>query len=334
MQRRYSHEKQKSSKKSLSVLSAGVMSTSFFSANAFIFPTYANRCDIVSEEKINEISNVSLPVENISEAEKNTVNIVENVSEPEEAKKGFLDNFFDDVCKVVQKICSPFHGIQKHNDLCGLTNLGASCYLNSVLQQFYTNTAFRNMVLNNKWNSQNQPTLYSMQNLFRFMKNGNVVNRAAMSKFIRQTKDLKLYDGKQQDSGECYASLFEKVRKEAGEIFNRANCEYFSVWDVFEGKLDLNKKNQKKFLTVEFTNLPNSGSYYNNYKKGNYNVKTLIVHSGKDNSGYYYAYTNSNGVWFKLNDSTVTKVGTYSKVMAEISKSKASVTMVTYQKIS
>ncbi|EON64461.1 hypothetical protein W97_03693 [Coniosporium apollinis CBS 100218] len=98
--------------------------------------------------------------------------------------------------------------LRASNGHVGIVNLGASCYMNSLLVQLYMNVPFREAILRAK---SEQPLLVQTQRLFAYMQDGfgRAVNARDLARCIRI--DGQFIDtSKQMDTEEFYSGLMDQ----------------------------------------------------------------------------------------------------------------------------
>ena len=98
----------------------------------------------------------------------------------------------------------------------GLTNLGATCYANSILQCLYMNTSFRTCFFSAEPDLlQQQPVLYQLSRLFAQLHSGKrvAVDSAAF------TRTLELDNGMQQGGHEFLTLLLSLLERFLGYLF-------------------------------------------------------------------------------------------------------------------
>ena len=125
--------------------------------------------------------------------------------------------------------------------LIGLRNFGSTCYLNSLLQQFFMIPSFRQDLFNKFVIKYNNPeeyrysVLYNMQTTFKNLISG-CMSPYPPSRFIKSF--LSAFNGEpiplgvQQDSDEFLAILCDNLEKEA-KIFGNENF----LENSFKGKI-------------------------------------------------------------------------------------------------
>ena len=129
--------------------------------------------------------------------------------------------------KVGLPVDSPLRDFEKQKFI-GLKNFGATCYLNSLLQQMYMIPTFKESLFQfniNELNNDklNESTIYNMQLTFINLKKSFAQFYPPM-KFIQSFKSAfngePIHVGVQQDTDEFLAILCDKLEEEA-KIFNK-----------------------------------------------------------------------------------------------------------------
>ncbi|RWS06600.1 ubiquitin specific protease 2-like protein [Dinothrombium tinctorium] len=103
-------------------------------------------------------------------------------------------------------------------NICGLTNLGNTCYMNSVLQALYATQVFRNYVIKN----QRYSLMSALSNLFQEMdapENTTLAPSVFRSHFTRYQPKFRGYD--QQDAQEFLRYLITGLHEEVNETKHR-----------------------------------------------------------------------------------------------------------------
>lgn len=228
---------------------------------------------------------------------------------------------------------SPVRGNEEKSLVCGLTNLGNSCYMNAALQQLYANEALRNEIVSKNWAFEYAPTLYSLKMLFSEMENNTIISADTMDYFNQLIGNL--YKRAQEDSVECYETILEKCCEESG-TFNIRRMNFaakhvvesglVSINGLVNNKEDLGFKDgiagQYNSLTIGLDRNNGSEKVFSpividkyitineGLDAGNYKLNTVTVQLGNSvYSGHYvtFRYNANNDTWTIINDSRVTE---------------------------
>ncbi|RWS29819.1 Ubiquitin carboxyl-terminal hydrolase 2-like protein [Leptotrombidium deliense] len=111
---------------------------------------------------------------------------------------------------------------QLPSDVCGLTNLGNTCFMNSVLQALYATHIFKSYVIKHQRTS----LMASLSNLFREMEspdNSTVSPTSFRSQFTRYQPRFRGYD--QQDAQEFLRYLITGLHEEVNEAKNKPKSQ-------------------------------------------------------------------------------------------------------------
>lgn len=132
----------------------------------------------------------------------------------------------DDVAKLLEAMSEPLQAarddpnekypaqkalLRQPTHCSGLSNLGQTCYMNSLLQQLYANVSFRQFILNTPTpDPEQQKLLQQVKLLFGLMQNSALrsVNTEAIA------KELNTDVSSQEDVHDFYAELLSKLEKE------------------------------------------------------------------------------------------------------------------------
>mmetsp|Transcript_5901 Transcript_5901/g.22384 ORF Transcript_5901/g.22384 Transcript_5901/m.22384 type:complete len:2668 (-) Transcript_5901:111-8114(-) len=120
----------------------------------------------------------------------------------------------------------------------GLRNLGATCYINSLMQQLFMTLPFREGLLSvleyDRSKSDNHQVLYQMQKLFGFLQD-SAKSWFNLEEFCETYKDFEgnpIHPGRQQDANEFFNFLFDKI-----EDALRGTPQASLLKDIFGGRL-------------------------------------------------------------------------------------------------
>ena len=108
----------------------------------------------------------------------------------------------------------------------GLRNQGATCYMNSLLQQLYMNPSFKNFVLsirdcpktrNAEADEPDYDTVHQLQRLFAQLQEsfGTYVDTLPFCKTVRDFCGMPIVLSQQMDANEFYNTLFDKIENVA-----------------------------------------------------------------------------------------------------------------------
>ena len=101
-------------------------------------------------------------------------------------------------------------------DFCGLKNLGATCYLNSILQMFYNIPMLRETILSIECD-ENFPLLYNLQILFSSLKTYECQYYNPRDFVVLNELNLN----EQMDADEFYGRLIDSIEKEINSLFSK-----------------------------------------------------------------------------------------------------------------
>lgn len=105
----------------------------------------------------------------------------------------------------------------------GIRNMGNTCYMNSVIQQLYRNSKFRNHILGQEAISKaNCPFTWSVYHLFYSIKNNTPMDREEMRECLR----IIGHNGRQQDTDEYIRLVVDRCSRELNvpeDIVNISN---------------------------------------------------------------------------------------------------------------
>ena len=116
---------------------------------------------------------------------------------------------------------------------CGLKNMACTCYMNSILQQFFNIPLLRETILSIKTNENN--ILYNLQVVFASLK--AYESQYYNPKDFALINNLSLYE--QMDADEFYAGLIDSIEKDINNIYNNneetIKNPYKSLFNYFFG---------------------------------------------------------------------------------------------------
>ncbi|KAG0347298.1 Ubiquitin carboxyl-terminal hydrolase 48 [Podila humilis] len=186
----------------------------------------------------------------------------------------------------------------------GMTNLGATCYANSLLQVWYQDVKFRNAIYLSEFEptgEKSMDALYQLQLLFTYLDRGakNVYNPLAL------VTSLKLDTTIQQDAQEYFCSTCDSLQEARREIKIERMPEVLNVqlMRFVYDTVTWTKKKSKD--TIRFPELIDFASLLRSKEPVVYELNAVLVHSGSNaHSGHFLAHVLDKHAkkWFVLND--------------------------------
>ena len=180
-------------------------------------------------------------------------------------KSNYLKNWSIDLSKDIK------------TEYCGLKNMSCTCYMNSILQQFFNIPALRETILSIKSNESS--ILYNLQIVFSSLK--------AYESQYYNPKDFALINklslNEQMDADEFYAGLIDSIEKDINNIYNNSDENiknpYKSLFNYFFGgkyidelKFECGHKRHNEFqynsIQLNIKGCNNLYDALNNYIKG------------------------------------------------------------------
>ena len=180
-------------------------------------------------------------------------------------KSNYLKNWTIDLSKDIK------------TEYCGLKNMSCTCYMNSILQQFFNIPTLRETILSIKSNETS--ILYNLQIVFSSLK--------AYESQYYNPKDFALINklslNEQMDADEFYAGLIDSIEKDINNIYNNSDENiknpYKSLFNYFFGgkyvdelKFECGHKRYNEFqynsIQLNIKGCNNLYEALNNYIKG------------------------------------------------------------------
>lgn len=137
----------------------------------------------------------------------------------------------------------------------GLPNFGNSCYLNALIQQLYSITAFKNAVMND---TSGDLKAKALRDIFTQLDTNKPVNRAVIE---RAVEELRGEDKAQQDAGEFLIKGLDTLLSRYGLVNNTLFTKPINlkevpndteIANVIEHGGDLNRGKLTKYLKEDF----------------------------------------------------------------------------------
>ena len=215
---------------------------------------------------------------NLSEEENNNLKINNNLQMKiwEELDKHHKIGFWK--TNQNQKWKLEANGIHQ-NKYIGLKNMTFTCYMNSILQQFFMIPMLRETILSIK-NPNNDNVLYQLQLLFSALKTYECEYYNPKPFVIKS--ELSFYE--QMDADEYYAQLIDKIENDIKDLYeNTQECPYKDLFKFFFGikvldELKFVDCGHKRYNEFYYNNIQLEVKGFNNIEKSLKNYcKTEIM---------------------------------------------------------